>query len=154
MDDFVNIRLFSQRNTMQAQFGTFYAMYLWVYNLVEVINLKKRMVDYLLYAEEISSKDLDTQEKELIRKNLLIQIGFFQHERLIHLIVTVTFAIISMITLICLLLTDNIFLSLLLLLLLLMLIPYVNHYFRLEWGVQKLYKFYDKLEESSWRSKS
>lgn len=114
--------------------------------------MKKRMVDYLRYAEEISSKDLDTQEKELVRKNLLIQIGFFQHERLIHLIVTVTFAVISMITLICLLLEDNLFLSILLLLLLLMLIPYVNHYFRLEWGVQKLYRFYDMLEERSWRS--
>jgi len=114
--------------------------------------LKKRMIEYLNYAEGISSRDLDAQEKELLRKNLLIQIGFFQHERLIHLIVTVTFAMISMVTLICLLLEDNIFLSLLLLLLLLMLIPYVNHYFRLEWGVQKLYRFYDLLEERSWKN--
>ncbi|MBP1920950.1 hypothetical protein [Youngiibacter multivorans] len=114
--------------------------------------MKKRMIDYLKYAEDISIKDMDPEEKEIVRRNLLIQIGFFQHERLIHLIVTVTFAIISMITLICLILKDNLFLSILLLLLLFMLIPYVNHYFRLEWGVQKLYKFYDMLEEKSWRS--
>lgn len=113
--------------------------------------MKKRMIGYLKYAEDISSKDLDPEEKELVRRNLLIQIGFFQHERMIHLIVTVTFAIISMITLICILISDNLILSILLLLLLFMLIPYVNHYFRLEWGVQKLYTFYDRLEEGSWK---
>ena len=116
--------------------------------------MKNRMIDYLKYAEGISKEDLEPEERNLIRQNLLIQIGFFQHERLIHLIVTVTFAIISMITLSCVLIKDNLVLSILLLLLLFMLIPYVNHYFRLEWGVQKLYKYYDLLEERSWTSKT
>lgn len=113
--------------------------------------MKKRMIGYLKYAEDMSNKEMEPEEKEIVRRNLLIQIGFFQHERMIHLIVTVTFAIVSMITLICILISDNLILSILLLLLLLMLIPYVNHYFRLEWGVQKLYKFYDRLEERSWK---
>lgn len=116
--------------------------------------MKKRMIDYLKYAEGISKEDLDSEEREIIRQNLLIQIGFFQHERLIHLMVTLTFSILSMITLFCVLITENPVLSILLLLLLIMLIPYVNHYFRLEWGVQKLYKYYDLLEERSWTSKT
>jgi hypothetical protein len=28
---------------------------------------------------------------------------------------------------------------------------YVNHYFRIEWGVQKLYTYYDMLEERHWK---
>ena len=113
--------------------------------------MKKRMVEYSKYAESIINKDLDPEEREIIRQNMLIQIGFFQHERLIHLMVTLSFAILSMITLICVLISDNPFLSVLLLLLLLMLFPYVNHYFRLEWGVQKLYTYYDMLEDRPWK---
>ncbi len=109
------------------------------------------MIDYLKYAEGISKEDLDPQESEIIRQNLLIQIGFFQHERLIHLMVTLTFSILSMITLFCVLITENPVLSILLLLLLIMHFPYVNHYFRLEWGVQKLYTYYDMLEERPWK---
>jgi ABC-type multidrug transport system fused ATPase/permease subunit len=113
--------------------------------------MKKRMVEYSKYAESIINKDLDHEEREIIRQEMLIQISFFQHERLIHLMVTLSFAILSMITLICVLISDNPFLSVLLLLLLLMLFPYVNHYFRLEWGVQKLYTYYDMLEDRPWK---
>ena len=116
--------------------------------------MKKRMIEYNKYAESIVTKDLDPEERSLLRQNILIQIGFFQHERLIHLLVTLTFAILSMITLLCVLISDILVLPVLLLLLLFMLFPYVNHYFRLEWGVQKLYKYYDLLEDRSWTSKT
>ena len=53
----------------------------------------------------------------------LIQVSFFQHERLIHLIVTVTFA------------------------LLILLIPYIRHYYILENEVQKMYGQYDRMME-------
>ncbi len=42
---------------------------------------------------------LTPEKAETAKKELLIQIGFFQHERLIHLIVTVLFAVLTVITL-------------------------------------------------------
>ena len=65
---------------------------------------------------------LTPEKAETAKKELLIQIGFFQHERLIHLIVLV-----------------------LSLLFLVLLIPYIRHYYLLENGVQKLYEYYDAL---------
>lgn len=83
-------------------------------------------------------------EKE--KAELLIQIGFFQHERLIHLIVTVLFALMTI--LVFLLAVTNFMpgLGLLLLLFLILLIPYIKHYWLLENGTQKLYQYYDKME--------
>ena len=77
--------------------------------------------------------------------DLLIKINFFQHERLIHLIVTVTFAISTMIALLCTILYESAIMYILLFLFLVLLLPYVRHYFILERGVQKMYDYYDKL---------
>jgi len=81
------------------------------------------------------------------KAELLVQIGFFQHERLIHLIVTVLFALMTI--LVFLLAVTNFvpWTGVLLLLLLVLLIPYIKHYWLLENGTQKLYQYYDKLEE-------
>ena len=88
--------------------------------------MKKRLQFYLNYYETLTTKkSLTTAEAAREQKQLLIQIQFFQHERLIHLIVTALLAL------------DILFLVLL--------IPYIFHYYRLENGVQKLYEYYDKL---------
>ena len=74
------------------------------------------------------------QEKKRHLEDLLIQISFFQHERLVHLIVTVIFALLTMLAIVG-----------TLIFLLILLIPYIRHYYILENGVQKLYQYYDKL---------
>lgn len=84
-------------------------------------------------------------EKE--KAELLIQIGFFQHERLIHLIVTVLFALMTILVFILGMTEFSLWTGGLLLLLLALLIPYIRHYYLLENGTQKLYQYYDKLEE-------
>ena len=104
--------------------------------------MKKRLQFYLNYYETLTTKkSLTTEETAREQEQLLIQIQFFQHERLIHLIVTALFALLTILSL---------FASLLLpkqpvLLALDILIPYIFHYYRLENGVQKLYEYYDKL---------
>lgn len=61
----------------------------------------------------------------------------FQHERLIHLIVTVTFAVITVLSLFAPLLTGIMTLYGFTMLLLVLLVPYIFHYYTLENETQK-----------------
>ena len=109
--------------------------------------MKERMVSYLEYIDKLLNEDnSDTDYEELIATHL-IQIEFFMHERLIHLIVTVLFALGTFMTIFTYLFLNNIGLLLLALLLIVLLIPYIAHYYLLENGVQKMYKQYDIMLE-------
>lgn len=110
--------------------------------------MEKRLKEYIKYMETITrenSSGLSSDKKDEAIRDLLIQIGFFQHERFVHLIVTVVFAILTMITLLGCLLVENIGMYVMLLLFIVLLIPYIRHYYILENGVQRLYTFYDVL---------
>ena len=62
--------------------------------------MKKRLQFYLNYYETLTSKkSLTTAEAAREQEQLLIQIQFFQHERLIHLIVTALFALLTILSL-------------------------------------------------------
>lgn len=106
--------------------------------------MKKRLLSYIDYVDkELEKEQIDMDE---FRKQLLIQIQFFQHERLIHLIVTVTFAMLLMMTFGIFLITELLSVLVLAGLIFVLLVPYIKHYYLLENGVQKLYIFYDKTE--------
>lgn len=107
--------------------------------------MEKRLKDYINYINEQLQCNLSSEEKRILKGNLLTQIMFFQHERLIHLIVTVTFAILAMFSFLFIFIYKNIFIYILLFLILILLFPYIRHYFILERGVQRLYEYYDKL---------
>lgn len=113
--------------------------------------MEKRLKDYIKYMEALTEQDnskyTEEQKKQAIR-DLLIQIGFFQHERIVHLIVTVVFAILTMLALLGCFMVDNLGMYVLLLLFVVLLIPYIRHYYILENGVQKLYIYYDFLTNS------
>lgn len=112
--------------------------------------MKKRIITYcqridalLAAPESVSSIE---QWHDILQEHL-IQIGFFQHERLIHLIVTVTFAILTLISIVASLVICQLSLFVLTLLLLVLLIPYIKHYYTLENEVQKMYTQYDRILE-------
>lgn len=109
--------------------------------------MSNRMKQYLAYYQKVVTKNSLTAEEAVREKEqLLIQIQFFQHERLIHLIVTALFAILTIISLLAsLLIPKQPVLLALDLLFMILLIPYICHYYRLENGVQKLYEYYDRL---------
>ena len=67
------------------------------------------------------------------------QIGFFAHERLIHLIVTALFAVLEMLALFMAVSTGNIAAVVLSVAILILLVPYVRHYYILENSVQKMW---------------
>lgn len=95
--------------------------------------------------EEQGEDAMTEQEKKRQLEDLLIQISFFQHERLVHLIVTVIFALLTMLAIVGTLIAPQPALFILIVFLLILLVPYIRHYYILENGVQKLYQYYDKL---------
>ena len=74
------------------------------------------------------------------------QVGYLQHERLIHLLVTLFFGLCTLLTLLFLVLHPQVPVGVLLVLLLLLLVPYVVHYYKLENGVQRWYHLANEIE--------
>lgn len=90
----------------------------------------------LIDSGEMTKEQLDS---------MLVSIGFFQHERLIHLLVTLGFAVMTVLSL--LMAVMEVYLLPLFVLFLVLEVPYVFHYYRLENGVQKLQRMYREAEE-------
>lgn len=108
--------------------------------------MAKRLKSYLAFMEKAKDKNRTKEEREEFLKEMLVQIQFFQHERLIHLIVTVCFALLLMLALIGCYLTPDFGLFALAALFFGLLVPYIKHYYLLENGVQKLYSYYDTIK--------
>ena len=51
--------------------------------------MEKRILGYVRYIDSILAES-SIQDVESLKKEHLVQLSFFQHERLIHLIVTIT----------------------------------------------------------------
>ena len=75
----------------------------------------------------------------------LVQISFFQHERLVHLLVTLAFALMELASAVAAALAPQPLTAALMLLILVLLVPYIVHYYILENETQKLYAQYDRL---------
>ena len=118
--------------------------------------MEERLKCYLKEMEAQSAKwekqgedAMSEQERKCRMEDLLIHIAFFRHERLIHLIVTAVFALITMLAILCTLIAPQPALFILIIFLMILLIPYIRHYYILENGVQKLYRYYDRLAAQS-----
>lgn len=108
--------------------------------------MEKRLKDYEKLLEELLQSN-DMAGMERLYPDILVQIGFFQHERLIHLIVTVTFAILAMLALMFFTQTGLASVLVLFLLFMVLLVPYIRHYYILENKTQHLYALYDRIRE-------
>ncbi len=106
--------------------------------------MEKRILNYRKYIDELFMQE--NVNWKAVREEHLVQISFFQHERLIHLIVTVLFALLEVVTLCTSVIIFTPFLGILVVLILVLLIPYVRHYYILENEVQKMYWQYDKMQ--------
>jgi len=110
--------------------------------------MEKRLRCYIAFIKSKNIMGMMEEEKSTLRSEMLVQIAFFQHERFIHLIVTVTFAVLTMISFLGCFVWAGISFFLLTGLFMALLIPYIRHYYILENGVQKLYEYYDCLQHS------
>ncbi len=111
--------------------------------------MEKRILTYRKYVDELLQQE--GPDWQQIRREHLVQVGFFQHERLVHLIVVVIFAFMTIVSLamafgmmaagveggIGWLVLTGMFLILL--------IPYIRHYYILENEIQAMYRQYDAL---------
>lgn len=112
--------------------------------------MKKRIIKHLQYMDDTlqaleQGKQLENQKLQEVYDYHMHQIAFFMHERLIHLIVTVLFALGTFMTIFTFILSKQVGLLALAFLLMVLLIPYISHYYLLENGVQKMYEQYDTL---------
>jgi hypothetical protein len=115
--------------------------------------MRKYFTDYINYIAAIlktaeagnPSEPLD--EKFFARFETML--SRMKHERICHLLVTILFAILTVMSLGILMENPGIQSALLFMLFLILVVPYVHHYYFLENGVQKLYKLWDKLKDLS-----
>ena len=107
--------------------------------------MKKRILEYRERIDLLLEQQPEGICWQDVLQEHLAQISFFQHERLVHLIVTITIALMTMISLFMLLVTSQIAVIALLVMLLVLLVPYIMHYYLLENETQDMYNQYDKL---------
>lgn len=113
--------------------------------------MKKYILEYMNKVQSFMDSDMKDADIEKIREVLSefeIKISYFQHERLIHLIVTVLFAILEVIAISLILTNPSIPAIILSGLFLVLVVPYVMHYYFLENSVQHMYKMRDQILET------
>lgn len=100
------------------------------------------------YTSELEKK-LSSNKTDLhvLSNDLLVHIKFYQHERLIHFLVTMLVSIITVILLVVNFCITNLLVVILLIIFILLLIPYFAHYYYLENKVQSMYELYDFIQE-------
>ena len=101
------------------------------------------------YCEELEQLIKNNQTTKDLAEEVYTWILFFQHERLVHLIVTFFSGIGTILFLFGFLTFENIPILLLFLVTLCLFIPYIFHYYYLENGVQKLYDLYFDIKRAT-----
>lgn len=109
--------------------------------------MTKQIRAYLELLEQFFSIERDRSELLKMRGELLQRIAFYSHERLVHLIVTMSFGVFFLLALLIYFMTKNVGVMALTILFLILLIPYIKHYYFLENSVQKMYTYYFKVEK-------
>ncbi|MDE5583508.1 MAG: hypothetical protein K2J08_07370 [Ruminococcus sp.] len=89
----------------------------------------------------------DNSELSEILAEHMDKIAFMQHERIVHFLVTMLFALVLAIFIVGMLLTDNPMLIILVTIIIILLAFYIKHYYFLENTVQKMYRIYDRILE-------
>jgi hypothetical protein len=105
----------------------------------------KKLKDYICYLEERACQEKPLSSEELL--SVRTHIVFFQHERLVHELVMILFAVLTVGGFLFFVALPEFLVLALDVLFLGLLIPYIRHYYGLENGVQKLYELYSRLEK-------
>ncbi len=108
--------------------------------------MKKELKSYLNKIREIDNKEKINNKNEIIEE-LIKQIEFTQHERLIHLIVTVFVGLSTLILLGLGMITESISFIVVSLITLILFMFYIFHYYFLENTTQEFYKHYFSIKK-------
>ena len=109
--------------------------------------MKKRIQSYMAYMDQqLEHNESGLSYEELCNQHEK-QLTYFMHERLVHLLVTLTFAILAFVTFFMAVMNFSIGMIVLFFAFLILLIPYIMHYYLLENSVQYMYRQYDRLQQ-------
>lgn len=108
--------------------------------------MRKKIKQYVKQVDERLANPPDGVDYEEEQRKHLIQIQFFMHERLVHEIIMVLFALVTVMVFLATVLYPQWVFAALLFALLVLLIPYIMHYYVLENSVQYMYEQYDEME--------
>ncbi|MBQ3297993.1 MAG: hypothetical protein IJG97_04215 [Bacilli bacterium] len=107
--------------------------------------MKNRMKKYLNEMRELDKKKKKLTKEEL--SDMLIHIKFYQHERLIHLLVTIFVGLGTIMFFGIAISNEMLAFVIVALITLILFFFYIFHYYFLENTVQELYDLYDSLKE-------
>lgn len=107
--------------------------------------MKKRILEYRKRIDDLLKADSENTDWQAVLNEHLTQISFFQHERMAHLIVTMTFAVLEMLSVCAFVVSKYLPILALSVALLALLLPYIMHYYLLENETQKMYDQYDEI---------
>ena len=102
-----------------------------------------------LYIEELEEKIKNDKIEKDLAEEVLTKIQFYQHERLVHLIVTFFTGIGCILFLLGFIAFEMLPLLLLFLVTICLFIPYIFYYYYLENNVQKLYDIYFDIKKET-----
>ena len=109
--------------------------------------MTKQIREYLAHLQEFLEAEHTRQEYAQELERLRVRIGFFSHERLVHMFIMLAFAIFFLLTLFQALTAGTVGVYILAVLFLVLLVPYIKHYYFLENSVQKMYLIYNRIEQ-------
>lgn len=107
--------------------------------------MKKRILEYRERIDALLANPPEGTDWNAVLAEHLIQVSFFQHERLVHLIVTIGFALMTVLAVAIYCIAAYLPALALIVAFLVLLIPYIGHYYLLENEVQKMYGQYDQI---------
>lgn len=109
------------------------------------------MTEYLKSYMESVKKRLEECTELCLLEEIMAEhkdkIEFMQHERIVHFLVTMMFALVLAIFIGVHLVTENLLVSFLVVIIIVLLGFYIKHYYFLENTVQEMYRVYDKINE-------
>ena len=103
------------------------------------------LTNYMKYVQQRLEACTDRELLEEILAEHKDKIAFMQHERIVHFLVTMMFALILTIFMSVLIFTVNLAVLLLVTIMLVLIAFYIKHYYFLENTVQKMYRVYDDI---------
>lgn len=109
-------------------------------------SMKKYLKEHEEFMKRKISEDISLKELRYLKKFHMTRIGFMQHERLIHLLVTISFGFFLFIVLFGSLASGIVEIIPVVLLIFMMFALYMIHYYLLENGVQRWYLIADELD--------
>lgn len=108
--------------------------------------MKKQMLEKVKLAEDFLNEGKPEDKAEFLRY-MDRWIPWFQHERIVHLLVTLFFALFSIMMVFAFMVTQQLMIFVLFLIFGVTTGFYINHYYLLENKTQYLYELYDKIEK-------